>query len=128
MRISDWSSDVCSSDLTPRIRAVMQHALGEERAATMLARITPPARSRAFNALRWMDAKTSAALVETEHPQLAALVLAPLAAATAADGLILPPSVMQADVIYPFSPPRTLPLRALHPLGTPLAPTATHTP
>src|SRR3546814_12535998 len=59
---------------TPRIRAVMQHALGEERAATMLARITPPARSRAFNALRWMDAKTIAALVENGHPQIAALV------------------------------------------------------
>ncbi|HEY9552514.1 flagellar motor switch protein FliG [Allosphingosinicella sp.] len=85
---------------TPRIRAVMQHALGEERAATMLARITPPARSRAFNALRWMDAKTIAALVENEHPQIAALVLAHLDAAIAADVLQLLPADMQSDVIY----------------------------
>lgn len=85
---------------TPRIRAVMQHALGEERAASMLARITPPARSRAFNALRWMDAKTIAALVESEHPQIAALVLAHLDAAIAADVLQLLPADMQSDVIY----------------------------
>ncbi len=85
---------------TPRIRAVMQHALGEERAATMLARITPPARSRAFNALRWMDAKTIAMLVENEHPQIAALVLAHLDAAIAADVLQLLPADMQSDVIY----------------------------
>src|SRR3546814_12913471 len=78
----------------------MQHALGEERAATMLARITPPARSRAFNALRWMDAKTIAALVENEHPQIAALVLAHLDAAIAADVLQLLPADMQSDVIY----------------------------
>src|SRR3546814_8545078 len=100
MRISDWSSDVCSSDLTPRIRAVMQHALGEERAATMLARITPPARSRAFNALRWMDAKTIAALVENEHPKIAALVLAHHDSAIAADVLQLLPADQQSAVIY----------------------------
>lgn len=85
---------------TPRIRAVMQHALGEERAGTMLARITPPARSRAFNALRWMDAKTIASLVEGEHPQIAALVLAHLDSAIAADVLQLLPADMQSDVIY----------------------------
>ncbi|PWG02013.1 flagellar motor switch protein FliG [Sphingosinicella humi] len=85
---------------TPRIRAVMQHALGEERAATMLARITPPARSRAFNSLRWMDAKTIAMLVENEHPQIAALVLAHLESAIAADVLQLLPTDMQSDVIY----------------------------
>src|SRR3546814_7418136 len=79
------------------MRAVMQHALGEERAATMLARITPPARSRAFNALRWMDAKTIAALVENEHPQNAALVLANHDAAIAADDLQLLPADMQSD-------------------------------
>ncbi|MGZ8345508.1 MAG: flagellar motor switch protein FliG [Allosphingosinicella sp.] len=85
---------------TPRIRAVMEHALGAERAETMLARITPPTRSRALDALRWMDAKTIAALVESEHPQIAALVLANLEAPMAADVLQLLPPEMQPDVIY----------------------------
>src|SRR3546814_18444471 len=47
-----------------------------------------------------MDAKTIAALVENEHPQIAALVLAHLDAAIAADVLQLLPADMQSDVIY----------------------------
>ena len=84
----------------PRIRAVMEHALGAERAETVLARITPPTRSRALDALRWMDAKTIAALVEHEHPQIAALVIAHLEAPIAADVLQLLPAELQPDVIF----------------------------
>ncbi|GAA4826555.1 flagellar motor switch protein FliG [Sphingosinicella ginsenosidimutans] len=84
----------------PRIRAVMEHALGAERAGNVLARITPPTRSRALEALRWMDAKTIAALIEQEHPQIAALVVAHLEPPIAADVLQLLPSEMQPDVIY----------------------------
>ena len=83
----------------PRIRAVMEHALGAERADTVLARITPPTRSRALDALRWMDAKTIAALIEHEHPQIAALVLAHLEPPIAADVLQLLPAELQPDVI-----------------------------
>lgn len=84
----------------PRIRAVMEQALGPERAETVLARITPPTNSRALDALRWMDAKTIAALVEHEHPQIAALVLAHLEPPAAADVLQLLPPSLQPDVIY----------------------------
>ncbi|HEX4739498.1 MAG TPA: flagellar motor switch protein FliG [Allosphingosinicella sp.] len=84
----------------PRIRSVMEQALGPERAETMLARITPPTDSRALDALRWMDAKTIVALIEHEHPQIAALVLAHLEPPMAADVLQLLPTDMQSDVIY----------------------------
>lgn len=84
----------------PRIRAVMEHALGADRAEGMLARITPPTRSRALEALRWMDAKTIAALVEPEHPQIVALVLAHLEPPIAADVLQLLPAEAQPDIIY----------------------------
>jgi flagellar motor switch protein FliG len=84
----------------PRIRAVMEHALGADRAEGMLARITPPTRSRALDALRWMDAKTIAALIAHEHPQIAALVLAHLEPPIAADVLQLLPVEIQPDVIY----------------------------
>ncbi|MCU0729597.1 MAG: flagellar motor switch protein FliG [Sphingopyxis sp.] len=85
---------------TPRIRAVMEHALGSERAGTMLARITPPAQHRALEALRWMDAKTIAGTIEHEHPQIVALVLAHLEPAIAADVLHLLPEAMHSDAIY----------------------------
>jgi flagellar motor switch protein FliG len=84
----------------PRIRAVMEQALGAERAESVLARITPPTDSRALDALRWMDAKTIAALIENEHPQIAALVLAHLEPPAAADVLQLLPVDLQADVIH----------------------------
>jgi flagellar motor switch protein FliG len=84
----------------PRIRSVMERALGPERAESVLARITPPTNSRALDALRWMDAKTIAALIEHEHPQIAALVLAHLDPPIAADVLQLLPIDTQPAVIH----------------------------
>ncbi|CAA9530888.1 MAG: Flagellar motor switch protein FliG [uncultured Sphingosinicella sp.] len=84
----------------PRIRSVMEQALGQDRAESMLARITPPTDSRALDAMRWMDAPTIAALIENEHPQIAALVLAHLEPPAAADVLQLLAPDLQADVIY----------------------------
>lgn len=83
-----------------RIRAVMENALGAERAENVMARITPATRSRALDALRWMDPKVIAGLIRPEHPQVAALVLSHLEAPVAADVLDLLPAAMQADVIY----------------------------
>ena len=84
----------------PKIKAVMEHALGQERAETVLARITPPTRSRALEALRWMDARTIAAICEAEHPQIGALILAHLEPPLAADVLQLLPAERQPDIIY----------------------------
>jgi flagellar motor switch protein FliG len=83
-----------------RIRAVMENALGAERAENMLSRITPPTRSPALDALRWMAPKTIADLIEHEHPQVAALVLSHLDPPNAADVLQLLPSPMQVEVIH----------------------------
>ena len=47
---------------TRHIRGAMTKALGEERAETILARITPPTRSTQLEMLKWMDAKEIAAL------------------------------------------------------------------
>src|SRR3546814_8261909 len=100
MRISDWSSDVCSSDLAKsrttigygageHIRAMMHKALGADRADNMLARITPPTRSNKLEMLKWMEAKEISRIVENEHPQIMALVLAHLDPPVAAEVLQL---------------------------------------
>lgn len=83
-----------------RIRAVMENALGAERAENMLSRITPATRSPALDALRWMAPKTIADLIEHEHPQVAALVLSHLDPPNAADVLQLLPSTLQVDVVH----------------------------
>jgi flagellar motor switch protein FliG len=84
----------------PRIRTMMENALGSERAEGVLARITPAASSRALEPLRWIDAKTIAALVEEEHPQVGAVVLAHLDPSVAAEVLQMLSPELQPDVVY----------------------------
>lgn len=83
-----------------QIRGMMERALGSERAENMLSRITPVARSNALDSLKWMDPRSIAALVEHEHPQIAALVLAHLEPPIAADVLQLLDEAVQADLVY----------------------------
>jgi len=83
-----------------QIRQIMEKALGHERAENMLARITPQEQAKALDALKWMDPRTIANLVENEHPQIIALVMAHLDPPIAADVLQLMPEDIQPDLIY----------------------------
>lgn len=83
-----------------QIKAMMERALGSERAENVLARITPRTRSTALDALKWMDAETISGLVQQEHPQIAALVLAHLDPTVAAEVLQLLDESVQTDVVY----------------------------
>jgi len=83
-----------------QIKGMMERALGPDRAENILARITPPTRTSALDALKWMDPRTIAGLVEHEHPQIAALVLAHLEPPIAADVLQLLDEDVQSDIIY----------------------------
>ncbi|AUW57968.1 flagellar motor switch protein FliG [Sphingobium sp. SCG-1] len=85
---------------TQHIRGAMTKALGAERADNMLARITPPTRSNKLAVLKWLEAKEIAALIEAEHPQIMAIVLAHLEHSVAADVLQLLPAEYQEEVIY----------------------------
>jgi flagellar motor switch protein FliG len=82
------------------IRGAMHKALGPERADNMLARITPPTRSTKLEMLKWMEAKEIAQLIDAEHPQIMAIVLAHLDAPIAADVLQLLPAEHQEEVVY----------------------------
>jgi len=83
-----------------QIRGIMQRALGQDRAENLMARITPVQHASALEALKWMDAPTIARLIESEHPQIAALVLAHLEPPIAADVLQLLDEEMQPDLVY----------------------------
>src|SRR3546814_15880645 len=79
---------------------MMHKALGADRADNMLSRITPPTRSNTLEMLKWMEAKDISRLVENEHPQIMALVLAHLDPPVAADVLQLLPLHMQYAIVY----------------------------
>jgi flagellar motor switch protein FliG len=83
-----------------QIRGIMERALGQDRAENLMARITPVQHASALEALKWMDAPTIARLIESEHPQIAALVLAHLEPPIAADVLQLLDEEMQPDLVY----------------------------
>lgn len=82
------------------IRGAMHKALGPERADTMLAKITPPTRSTGLAMLKWMDPNEIASVIELEHPQIMAIVLAHLDPPAAASVLQLLPIELHEDVVY----------------------------
>ena len=87
-------------DPAPKITAVMNRALGPEKASSVLARITPPEESCAIDLLDWLEAPDIAAMIEKEHPQVAALLLANCDPAVAAKALELLPDAVQPDLMH----------------------------
>ena len=82
-----------------QIKGMMERALGPDRAGTILGRIAPPTKGPSLEALKWMEPRAIAALVEGEHPQLIALVLAHLEPPAAADVLQLLSEDLQPQII-----------------------------
>ena len=83
-----------------QIKGMMERALGPERAAPILGRIRPATQPQALDSLKWMEAATIAALVEGEHPQLIALVLAHLESDRAAEVLQMLDEDLQPQIIH----------------------------
>lgn len=87
-------------DPRPKIESVLTRALGSEKADSVMARITPPADACAIDLLDWLDAPEIAALIEKEHPQIAAVLIANLDPGIAAQVLELLPEAAQPDIIH----------------------------
>ncbi|MEK9848654.1 MAG: flagellar motor switch protein FliG [Rhodospirillaceae bacterium] len=81
------------------IRNVMEKALGEDKAQSVLSRITPSSSEKPIEILDWMDARSIAELIQDEHPQIVALVMSYLEVGLAADVLLLLEEGLQAEVI-----------------------------
>ena len=81
------------------IRNVMNKALGEDKAQSVLSRIAPSTSSRPIEILDWMDARSIAELIIDEHPQIIALIISYLDAGQAADVLGLLPESLQSEIV-----------------------------
>ncbi len=86
-------------DPRPKLETVVTKALGPERAGTVLASILPPEPAESISALAWMDATEIAGMLEDEHPQIAAVLLAHLDPAVAAQVLEMLPEANQPQVL-----------------------------
>lgn len=86
-------------DPRPKLETVVTRALGPERAGAVLASILPPEPAESITALAWMDATEIAGMLEDEHPQIAAVLLAHLDPAVAAQVLEMLPEASQPQVL-----------------------------
>lgn len=83
----------------PKVESVVTRALGADKAETILSRILPPEPNESISALAWMDATEIAGMLEEEHPQIAAVLLAHLEADIAGKVLEMLPEAIQPQVL-----------------------------
>ncbi len=95
------------------IRNVMNKALGEDKAGSILSRIAPTAQSRPIDILDWMDARSIAELIVDEHPQIIALIVSYLDPGMGADVIGLLPQPMQPEIIKRIATLQTVGSEAL---------------
>jgi flagellar motor switch protein FliG len=84
----------------PLVENLMNRALGPERADSVLSRIVPPEAQCEIEMLDWLDAADIAKIVEKEHPQIGAVLIANCDPAVAGQVLELLPDVMQPDILH----------------------------
>lgn len=83
-----------------RIRTVMNEALGNVRADNILSAVAPQSSAAALDMLRWMELPTISHILQTEHPQVGAIILSVLTPAAAAGALESLDDNLQGDLVY----------------------------
>jgi flagellar motor switch protein FliG len=81
------------------VRRVLVNALGEEKAASLMDRISLGGQRKGLEALKWMSARAVADLVRHEHPQIIAIVLSYLDPDQSAEVVACFPPEMRADLV-----------------------------
>ena len=87
-------------DPRPHVESVMNRALGPEKAESVLARITPTEAVCEIDLLDWLEAPEIAQMLDKEHPQIAAVLIANLDPAIGSQVLELLPDAMQPDILH----------------------------
>ena len=81
------------------LRKALVNALGEDKAAAIIDRISIGRSTKGLEALKWLDARAVCELIRLEHPQMIAIVLAYLESDHAAEVLQLLPSGMRSEIV-----------------------------
>ena len=98
------------------IRNVLNRALGEDKAQSVLSRITPASSERPIEILDWMDGRSIAELLQDEHPQIIALIISYLDYSQASDVLNLLPEDLQPEIVQRIATLETVDPEALREL------------
>ena len=81
------------------VRKVLSNAFGEGKATAFINRIMSDGDAQGLDALKWMSSSEVAEIIEGEHPQIAAIVIAYLESKQAAEVIDLLADEKKADVI-----------------------------
>ena len=84
---------------TDYVEKVFKRALGDDKAASVLGRILPGQSTKGLEILQWMDARSIADMIKTEHPQVNAIILSVLDHQVAADVLNFLPDETRPEII-----------------------------
>jgi flagellar motor switch protein FliG len=95
------------------IRNVLTKSLGDDKAQTVLGKITPTDSNKAIEILDWLDARSITDLIIDEHPQIIALIISYLEPGTASDVLNFLPEKDQSDIIRRIATLQTVQPEAL---------------
>lgn len=106
---------------SPTVRDLFGRALGEERAGGMIERLGDEARSPLFERLQWLEPYAIASLLDGEHPQAQALILAQLPGPRAAMVLARLPAAGQPDLVRRIAMLRPVTPHAVEALDAALA-------
>ena len=98
------------------IRNVLNRALGEDKAQSVLSRITPASSERPIEILDWMDGRSIAELLQDEHPQIIALIVSYLDYSQASYVLNLLPEDLQPEIVQRIATLETVDPEALREL------------
>ena len=99
------------------IRAVLEQALGADKAGSLIDRILLGRNTSGLDTLKWMDPRAIADLIRNEHPQIIAIVMSHLDPDQAADALKLLPERTRADVLLRIATLDGIPPNALNELN-----------
>ena len=81
------------------VRKLLGNAFGESKAEAFLDRIAIGDEAAGLSALKWMSSREVASIVEDEHPQIIAIVVAYLDGPQAAEVIELLPEEMRHDIV-----------------------------
>ncbi len=82
-----------------KMRKLLGNALGESKANAFVDRMMTGRGAGGLDSLRWMSAREVADIIQDEHPQIVAIVLAYLDPAVAAEVVQMLPEELQTDMI-----------------------------
>ena len=108
-------------DPGPQIEGMMTRALGADRAESVLSRIAPAQAAGGLEMLQWFEPSEIASMVETEHPQIAAVLLVNLAPEIAAKVFEHLPEAVQPQILRRVAKLGPVPPEAIETLKTMLA-------